>query len=159
MRANGMEGGWCQNEDSNTAWILSIFSFTPVNMCELRLCKLLRYCSQTRVTDWQFYRENLHLLSNVSDPHWFKRGSGSSILGQCVSGPRSRSWSRSMPKSLKAIKEEHPALQNLKFHHFFLLVWVIFALLDPDPTDQIHCGSGSEILLLAYSTYTILTSF
>ncbi len=26
-----------------------------------------------------------------------------------------------------------PALQNMKFITFFLLLWVIFALLDPDP--------------------------
>jgi hypothetical protein len=32
----------------------------------------------------------------------------------------------------------------LKFLHFFL--WVIFALLDPDPADQNQCGSGFETL-------------
>ncbi len=32
---------------------------------------------------------------------------------------------------------------------FFLLVWVIFARLDPDAADQSLCGSGSEALLLA----------
>jgi hypothetical protein len=28
---------------------------------------------------------------------------------------------------------DHPALQNMKFLNFFLFLWVIFALLDPDP--------------------------
>jgi hypothetical protein len=32
-----------------------------------------------------------------------------------------------------ALKREHPALQNMKFLDFFL---IIFALLDPDPTNQ-----------------------
>jgi hypothetical protein len=32
----------------------------------------------------------------------------------------------------------HPALQKIKFLHFFL---VIFALLDPDPADQKECES------------------
>ncbi len=34
-----------------------------------------------------------------------------------------------------ALKREHPALQNMKIeiHYFFLYLWVIFALLDPDP--------------------------
>jgi hypothetical protein len=44
-----------------------------------------------------------------------------------------------------ALKREHPALQNMKF---FLLLWVIFALLDPDPeygsTDLIESGSNPD---------------
>jgi hypothetical protein len=32
----------------------------------------------------------------------------------------------------RALKREHSALQNMKFLHF-LFLWVIFALLDPDP--------------------------
>jgi hypothetical protein len=31
-----------------------------------------------------------------------------------------------------ALKREHPALQKMKFMNFFLCLWVIFALLDPD---------------------------
>ncbi len=31
-----------------------------------------------------------------------------------------------------ASKKEHPALQKMKFINFFLCLWVIFALLDPD---------------------------
>ncbi len=32
-----------------------------------------------------------------------------------------------------ALKREHPALKKIKFIRFFLCLWVIFALLDPDP--------------------------
>jgi hypothetical protein len=32
-----------------------------------------------------------------------------------------------------ALKREHPILQKIKFINFFLFLWVIFALLDPDP--------------------------
>ncbi len=32
-----------------------------------------------------------------------------------------------------ALKREHPTLQKMKFINFFLCLWVIFALLDPDP--------------------------
>ncbi len=31
------------------------------------------------------------------------------------------------------LKREHRALQKMQFVHFFLCLWVIFALLDPDP--------------------------
>jgi hypothetical protein len=31
-----------------------------------------------------------------------------------------------------AFKREHPALQKMKFINFFLCLWVIFALRDPD---------------------------
>jgi hypothetical protein len=37
-----------------------------------------------------------------------------------------------------ALKREHPAIQNMKFLHFFLFLWVIFALLDPDPATRIN---------------------
>jgi hypothetical protein len=36
-------------------------------------------------------------------------------------------------RSLQPSKREHPALQNMKIHYFFLYLWVISALLDPDP--------------------------
>jgi hypothetical protein len=32
-----------------------------------------------------------------------------------------------------ALKRDHPALPKMKFITFFLCLWVIFALLDPDP--------------------------
>jgi hypothetical protein len=41
-----------------------------------------------------------------------------------------------------SLKREHPALQNMKFLKFFLLLWAIFALLDPDP------DSGFRIRIL-----------
>jgi hypothetical protein len=53
-----------------------------------------------------------------------------------------------------APKREHPALQNKKFLNFFLCLWSVFALLDPDldseavsrSTDLIESGSKSETL-------------
>jgi hypothetical protein len=59
-----------------------------------------------------------------------------------------------LQKKPSALKREHPALQNMKFLYFFLLLLVIFALLDPDPdseygfgsTDPIESGSGSATL-------------
>ncbi len=30
-------------------------------------------------------------------------------------------------------QREHPTLQNIKILNFFLILWAIFALLDPDP--------------------------
>jgi hypothetical protein len=52
-------------------------------------------------------------------------------------------------RSLLTLKREYPALQNMKILSFFLFLWVIFALLDPDPATQINAdpsGSGSETL-------------
>jgi hypothetical protein len=37
-----------------------------------------------------------------------------------------------LKKKSSALKREHSALQNMKFLNYFLLLWVIFALLDPD---------------------------
>jgi hypothetical protein len=36
---------------------------------------------------------------------------------------------------------KHSALQNMKILYFFLFLWVIFALLDPDPDPQFEYGS------------------
>ena len=55
-----------------------------------------------------------------------------------------------LQKKPSAPKKEHPTLQNMTFLNFFLLLWVIFALLDPDPnlysesrcTDTIESGSN-----------------
>jgi hypothetical protein len=35
------------------------------------------------------------------------------------------------------VRREHSALQNMNFLNFFLL-WVIFALLDPDPLTRLN---------------------
>jgi hypothetical protein len=45
-----------------------------------------------------------------------------------------------------ALKRKHQNIKNMKILAFFLFLWVIFALLDPDPATQINadpCGSGS----------------
>ncbi len=50
-------------------------------------------------------------------------------------------------RSLQLSKEAIPTLQNMNFSKFFLLLWLIFALLDPDPdaesgdTDPIESGA------------------
>jgi hypothetical protein len=33
----------------------------------------------------------------------------------------------------KKLQKEHPALQQMKFINFFLFLWVIFGIVDPDP--------------------------
>jgi hypothetical protein len=43
-----------------------------------------------------------------------------------------------------ALKREYQALQKLKFINFFLCLWVIFALLDPDPDCKSGSGYGSK---------------
>jgi hypothetical protein len=42
-------------------------------------------------------------------------------------------------------QKRHPALQNMKFLNFLLILWVIFDLLDPDPDSE--NGSGSTDLI------------
>jgi hypothetical protein len=50
-----------------------------------------------------------------------------------------------------SLKREHPALQNMKVLNFFLILWVIFALVDPDPdsgsefSDLIESGSNPDL--------------
>jgi hypothetical protein len=46
-------------------------------------------------------------------------------------------------KKPSALKREHPALQHTKLLNFFLLLYVIYALLDPDPDSKYGSGSGS----------------
>ncbi len=46
-----------------------------------------------------------------------------------------------LQKKPPAHKRAHPTLQNMIF---FLLLWVIFALLDPDPYSNYGSGSGSN---------------
>jgi hypothetical protein len=48
-----------------------------------------------------------------------------------------------LKKKPSALKRCHPTLQNMNFYKFFLLLWVIFALLDPDPDSE----SGSTYLI------------
>jgi hypothetical protein len=45
------------------------------------------------------------------------------------------------PSALKRGHPSDPTLQNMNFKKKFLLLWVIFALLDPDP--DLESGSGS----------------
>jgi hypothetical protein len=65
-----------------------------------------------------------------------------------------------MSKYWRSLQLSKEAIQHFKtwtFTNFFLLLWVIFALLDPDPdsesgsgsTDPIESGSGSATLLVS----------
>jgi hypothetical protein len=50
----------------------------------------------------------------------------------------------------------------MKFLYFFLFLWVIYALLDPDPATQINAdryGSGSETLLSDVKNCTVQAIF
>jgi hypothetical protein len=53
-----------------------------------------------------------------------------------------------LQKKPSALKRGHPTLQNRNFHQFFLLLWVIFALLDQDSesgsTGPIDSGSNPD---------------
>ncbi len=44
-----------------------------------------------------------------------------------------------------ALKREHPALQKINCINFFLCLWVIFALLDPDRESGSGYGSKDRI--------------
>jgi hypothetical protein len=48
-----------------------------------------------------------------------------------------------LQKKPSALNRGHPTLQNMNFYKFFILLWVIFALLDPDPDPDSEHGSGS----------------
>jgi hypothetical protein len=43
-----------------------------------------------------------------------------------------------LQKKPSALKRGHPTLQNMNSYNFFLLLWVIFALLDPDPLTRLN---------------------
>ncbi len=47
--------------------------------------------------------------------------------------PRPPERTFKLQKKPSALKRKHPALENMKFLNFFLLLRVIFILLDPDP--------------------------
>ncbi len=106
-----------------------------------------------------------YFSSSVVDPHWFQCGSGSCIVSQCGSGSRvwilmTNNFKVTAEKKFKfsfknfnlfiprypwrtfklqetpsALRKDNPALQTKKML-YFLLLFVIFALLDPEPADQ-----------------------
>jgi hypothetical protein len=47
-------------------------------------------------------------------------------------------------KKPSAFKRENPPLQKMRFINLFLCLWVIFALLDPDPDCESGFGYGSR---------------
>jgi hypothetical protein len=100
--------------------------------------------------------QRMPLKIRISDPYSFDRIQGfdnqklkkftaekkifTNFLNQNYNLPIPRPPYRTskLQKKPSAFKREHPALQNMKFLNFFLLLWVIFALLDLDP-DPKHC--------------------
>jgi hypothetical protein len=58
--------------------------------------------------------------------------------------PRPPQRTPKLQEKPSALKREHPALQNMKILYLFQFLWVIFALLDPDPHFECGCGSGSS---------------
>jgi hypothetical protein len=57
--------------------------------------------------------------------------------------PRPPGRTSKVQKKPPALRREHPALQNYKFLHFYLFLWFIFALQDPNPSNQNQYGSSS----------------
>jgi hypothetical protein len=56
-----------------------------------------------------------------------------------------------LQKKPSALKRDHPALQNIKIRIFVLFLWVIFALLDPDPDPRTQINAdprGSTTLIM-----------
>jgi hypothetical protein len=64
-----------------------------------------------------------------------------------------------LQKKPSALKREHPALQNMKFLNFILLLRVIFSLLDPDPDSEDGTGSGSTDPIESGSATLIIIVF
>ncbi len=52
-----------------------------------------------------------------------------------------------LQKKPSALKREHPALQKMKFVNFFLFLWAIFALLDPDWGPQ-YCQRLFDLIII-----------
>ncbi len=59
----------------------------------------------------------------------------------------SKRTSKLQKKPPSALKREHPH-QNMTFLNFFLLLWVIFALLDSNSDADSEYGSGATTLVL-----------
>ncbi len=64
------------------------------------------------------------------------------FLDQKVQFTRPPQRTSKLRKKPSALKREHPELQQMKFLNFFLLLWVIFVLLDPDPYSEYRSGSA-----------------
>jgi hypothetical protein len=55
-----------------------------------------------------------------------------------------------LQKKPSALKRGHPTLQNMNFYKFFLLLWVIFALLDPDPLTPLNPDPDPQPCLFSH---------
>jgi hypothetical protein len=59
--------------------------------------------------------------------------------------PRPPLSTSKLQKKPSALKRGHPTLQTMNFYKNFLLLWVIFALLDPVPESESGSGSTDPI--------------
>jgi hypothetical protein len=92
----------------------------------------------------QCFRSVFILYGSGSNPHpgfWHQK-TFLGIKNYNLPIPRPQERTSKLQKKPSALKREHPALQNMKFLNFFLLLSVIFDLLDPDS----EYGSGSADL-------------
>jgi hypothetical protein len=60
-----------------------------------------------------------------------------------------------LQKKPSALKREHPALQKMKFVNFFLSLWAIFALVDPDPLHWFYfnCYCATDLENAGYKSF------
>ncbi len=64
-------------------------------------------------------------------------------------------WTHELQEKPSTLKREHPALQNMKIRYFFLYLWVIFALLDPDPDSATQISADPQPWLLTPSSHSM----
>ena len=58
--------------------------------------------------------------------------------------PRPPKRTPKLQEKPSALKREHPVLKNRKILDFFLILWVIFALLDPDPDPEAQINADLD---------------
>ncbi len=70
------------------------------------------------------------------DPVWIQDFDDQKNWKKIIPGHSERT--SKLQEKPSALRREHQALQNMKFLYFisFLLLWVIFALLNPDPDSE-----------------------
>jgi hypothetical protein len=56
------------------------------------------------------------------------------------------------------LKREHPALQNMKFLNFFIFLWVIFLLLDPDFLSAPWFYNSKSVFLMVNASFRWLNN-
>ncbi len=85
------------------------------------------------------------LITSVSDPHWFQKGSRSNILGHCISRPPQ--MTSKLQEKASALKREH------RFKTWNSLTFFLPSL-DPDPADQNQFPDPKH-----WATYTLMLRY